>query len=46
MCMINGAATIRGNTVLYMHILGAYLYMCARYEVSIIKPVARRAVHR
>ena len=24
-----------------MHILGAYVHMCARYEVSVIKPMAR-----
>ena len=29
-----------------MHILGAYVHICVRYEVSVIKPVARRTVHR
>ena len=28
------------------HILGAYVHMCARYEVSVIKPVAGRTVAR
>ena len=28
-----------------MHILGAYVHVCARYEVSVIKPVDRRTVH-
>ena len=27
-----------------MHILRAYVHVCARYEVSVIKPVARRPV--
>ena len=31
---------------MYVHILEAYVYMCARYEVSVIKPVAKRTVHR
>ena len=29
-----------------MHILGACLHKCVRYEVSVIKPVDRRTVHR
>ena len=31
---------------MHVHILGAYVHICARYEVSVIKPVARRTVHR
>ena len=26
--------------------LGAYVHKCARYEVSVVKPVARRTGHR
>ena len=29
-----------------MHILGAYMHIHTKYEVSILNPVARRAVHR
>ena len=32
--------------LLKVHLLGTFLYMCARSEVSIIKSVARRTVHR
>ena len=31
---------------MHVHILEAYVHICARYEVSVIKPVARRTVHR
>ena len=31
---------------MHVHILGTYVHICARYEVSVIKPVARRTVHR
>ena len=31
---------------MYVQILGAYVHICARYEVSVTKPVARRTVHR
>ena len=29
------------DLIIHVHILGAYVHMCARYEVSVIKPVAR-----
>ena len=29
-----------------MHILGANVHICTRYEVSVIKPVAGMPVHR
>ena len=32
--------------LIHVHILGACVHMCARYEVSVIKPVAGRTVHR
>ena len=34
------------NKIFDVHIQGAYVHMCARYEVFLIKPVARRTVHR
>ena len=29
------------DLIIHVHILGAYVHVCARYEVSLIKPVAR-----
>ena len=34
------------NLIIHVHILGAYVHICARYEVSMVKPVARMTVHR
>ena len=33
-------------SLIHVHILGAYVHICAKYEVSVIKPVDRRTVHR
>ena len=29
------------DLIIHVHILGTYVHVCARYEVSLIKPVAR-----
>ena len=31
---------------MHVHILEAYVHICTRYKVSVIKPVNRRTVHR
>ena len=33
------------DLIIHVHILGAYVYVCVRYEVSVIKPVARKTVY-
>ena len=33
-------------SLIHVHILGAYVHICAKYEVSVIKPVDGRTVHR
>ena len=33
-------------TKYFVHILGAYMHIHTKYKVSILNPVARRAVHR
>ena len=32
--------------IIHLLILGVYVHVCPRYEVSVIKPVARRTVQR
>ena len=34
------------NLIIHVHILGIYLYISARYKVSMVKPVARMTIHR
>ena len=36
----------QGDLTFHVHILGPYVQICAKYEVSVTQPVARRAVHR
>ena len=38
--------TSQNDQIFDVHILGAYMHIHTKYEVSILNPVARRAVHR
>ena len=38
--------TSQNAKVFNVHIFGAYVYIHIKYEVIILNPVARRAVHR
>ena len=33
-------------SLIHVHILGAYVHICAKYKVSVMKPLDRRTVHR
>ena len=33
-------------SLIHMYVLGAIMHLCAKHEVSVIKPVDRRTVHR
>ena len=39
------AILVHIDLILHVHTLGAYVHMGARYDVSMIKTVARRTVH-
>ena len=45
-CIAVGMILCRSHMAHITHILGAYVHICPRYEVSVIKSVARRAVNR
>ena len=38
--------TGQNNKIFNVHILGTHMHIHTKYEVSILSPVARRAVHR
>ena len=38
--------TGQNDQIFNVHIFGAYMHIHTKYEVSILNPVARRAVHR
>ena len=38
--------TSQNDKIFNVHILGAYMHIYTKYEVSILNPMARRAVHR